>query len=315
MTLLNQEHITFHVGMPKSASTTIQRYLCQAAPNAYLGHENNTLLSQDFLQVVRGVELDLKSLSKRVNDFMQKRSWIFSSEFAVSYWTPLSSAYPQDVAIIAERLYTMAPHANIVLVLRNPLKMLESLFAQLLFNESFALSPGKISFVEWIDKNIQLHEKGWLSAFDLLNYPRILRAYGKFENVQIYFFEEVSKDFAYFMNNDLIPSSKIEVDFKFQEEISNKRHTSGSISAKRHMSKLLKKTKQYLPVLAASIPKNSRLKFQFYWQRMADKLPGGLIKPKYRTDQMTWLQSYFSACYSDLPYKIQEKAKAMGYPI
>lgn len=315
MGLLKQDRVVFHVGMPKSASTTIQQYFSKALPHGYFGHENNSELSQAFLQVVRGIEVDLEELSSRVNDAVGEGPLFFSSEFAVSYWTPLAGGYPQPVTVIADRLHALAPDATVVLVLRNPLKMMESLFAQLLLNEHYALDAGKLTYERWLDRNIQLFEKGWPSAMDLMNYPRILRAYDAFDAVRVYFLEEIARDFEGFVNGELAGLLGKEGLEKYESATLNTRHSKGEIKTKALMRKKLNAIKRRFPALVNAIPKGRREKFERSWERTAERMPGSLAAPKCRPDQQQWLEQHFARVLRALPQELKDSARDLGYPL
>lgn len=315
MSLLQQNHITFHVGLPKSASTTIQKYISKAASNNFLGHENSSDLSERFLLVAKAVELDLEELANEVNMAMDMEPWFFSSEFCSSYWTPLSGAHPQSIKEISNRLYKLAPHAKVLIILRNPIKMMESLYSQLLFNESYALSPHSLSYEEWIDRNILLHNKGWQSAFDLLNYSRLIEAYGQFENLQVKFLEEITKDFESFVNDWLIPWSRIKVTDKYEKSQENKRHASGEVYAKRIIRRTLKRVKHSFPLIVQVIPTKFLQRLELFWNGIIILLPGSMTNLKIRKDQGDWMENHFSLIYADLPKEIKKTAKELGYPI
>lgn len=315
MALLKQEHITFHVGLPKSASTTLQKYFYKAAPDRFLGHENSSTLSEHFLLVTKALELDLEELSTAVNEEMGEHPWLFSSEFCSSYWTPLSGAHPQSVKKIASRLYTLAPHAKVLVILRNPFKMMESLYSQLLFNESYALSPRSLSYEEWLDRNILLTEKGWQSAFDLLNYSRLIKAYSQFPNLEVRFLEEVSKDFDAFMNDWLVPWAKIEVSEDYRSSQENTRHTSCEIFAKRIIRSSLNKIKRAFPSLVSSVPETTLQKFESLWNGFILRLPGSMKNLKVRKDQKEWMHRHFLGLNAGLPDELKAKAKEFGYPV
>lgn len=320
---LSNKNITIHVGMPKSASTTLQQYFFKKLKNVhYFGPEGHKPGTGYFLDIIKQeksyfeAELNEKQIENLTCD---GQPVIMSSEFASSYLTPLAKGIPQTRTIIRDRLAHLAPQAKIIIILRNQFDLHRSLFVQLLRNESDVLNYKNFQFEDWLDKNILLSEQHWQSVFELADYDLLVKLYKeRFENVHVYLFEEITKNMQGFINDELVnllnlkPSHYIE---PYENITSNPRHTQGEIATEKVLVKTAKFMKNKMGNPLQIVPKSVRRKVFDQALRSANKLEIGQIETPYSERHRKYIQEYYKKSNNTLSMELDKDLSTLGYPL
>jgi hypothetical protein len=181
--------------MPKTATRTFQYYYFTDHDEiTHIGKKqpNPTDLEREFVEIITDMERwefrkNHSRIQKQYVDelFQTDSKYIVSGE-ALSMGS--SSSGNVDRNTIAERLQTIFPQGQIVLVLRNQLDALKSHYRQYL-----KFDPSIRSFEQWIRGE---QEKSYRTTiFDHWNYDDLMRMYAdQFENVHVLFFEDLVND-------------------------------------------------------------------------------------------------------------------------
>ena len=320
---LSNENITIHIGMPKSASTTLQQHFFMKLQNVhYFGHESQSDGTELFLDIIKKedsyfqAESNENHLEEITND---GRPVIMSSEFASSYLTPLAKGLPQSRTIICERLASLAPQSKIIIILRNQYDLHRSIFAQLLRNESDVLDYKNFHFEEWLDKNILLAEQHWQSVFELADYRSLIEVYKKnFKHVYIYLFEEIIQDMKGFVENDLVNlmglSSEQYVE-PYQNIASNARHNRVEIGTEKFLVKTARIMKYKMGNPMQFVPKSIRQRAVDQTIRSAKMLDLGHIETKYTERHKKYIREYYKDSNIYLADQLNKDLSLLGYPV
>jgi hypothetical protein len=298
---LENSNVTFHIGMPKTASTTIQKYFAENLVSAeYYGPERKSALTDLFLKIYKlaPAYYDSEQLLNEIKSSLDPSVPLFvSSEFFSSYLAPLSSGLPQSKVVIRDRIYELAPHAKIVIIIRNQFDFHKSLYAQLIRNEVLAISSRKLSFKKWLNHNIRLNKRDWVNVLQLADYATLIKLYQeKFEHVAVFVYEEIIKDFDHFINEDLRNLAELENEnFKapFSSARDNKRHNKLKIYLEYRIDTFIRWYKKRLGDPFASISKDKKASFKASILKGINRIPMGRINPSYSKEHYDFINEYY----------------------
>lgn len=203
--------IFIHVGLPKTASTYLQKAVFPHLKNiTYIGRpytqENFAFNSLQYAE--NGIYDDSQvkqEIDKIINKVDTKNSILISDE--------LFSGYPFynfiNRGMIAERLKKLFPDAEIILFLRGQCDLILSLYNQLVkngwfyndLNKTFFYSPGKgFSIEDWVNgnKNWNINNRyiNHQSKFSTehFRYSKLYELYNNlFNNVNVFLYEDLIK--------------------------------------------------------------------------------------------------------------------------
>lgn len=190
-----------HIGFPKCASTSIQRnFFSSCQELKYLGHEMKSnrlnkmaldaLISLTTLSKYDFVKQE-KSITYQIYDYLQNTSSVaISSEFFTASHYSLHVLYSwQDISIICERLWRLFPEAKILIIIRNQLDVWPSYFSEILKQPNLT-----IKWKDFIDRAIDLNERGYGSVLCRYNYYQAYKTYVDFFgkcNVDVMLMEDI----------------------------------------------------------------------------------------------------------------------------
>lgn len=212
-------NICFHIGFPKSASTTLQKHLFDKHsqinflgiyPTSNIGQDSSFINSKTLflrdknLQIFHnrmteceGIEYfnqDKDKLIKSINSLLDKNKLnLFSNE----RFSSVLFAHP-DRAQKAQNIKQIFPNAKILIVIRNQIDIIKSQYRDHPFDPR-CLTLGKpVSIEEWIDINISMKN---INFFKSIKYSEIINYYiylfGE-SNVKVVLFEDLINDLEYF---------------------------------------------------------------------------------------------------------------------
>lgn len=188
----------FHIGFPKSASTLLQYELFDQHPSINAIGKPNHRTNPDIHKLIDTLRFT-DSSSFRYNpagyDLFQKvqddaKLNVLSCEdfSSATYWETAINKIA-DRSSIATNLHALDPEARILVIVREPVSCLKSIYAQLATNNRL---PG---FGAWIDE--QLERVGSGSILEMLVYRDVLETYARLfgkERLIVLEFEDVIRD-------------------------------------------------------------------------------------------------------------------------
>lgn len=224
------QNITIHIGMPKCASTTLQRGFFSKIPSiSYIGlGDNNPVKSFDKIFFKEKMYYDHKEILEEIKTVKGlEKPLVISREASLVHPFPHYKQF-LDKTTIAERYKELFPDAKIVLIIRNQFNFHKSMYHQVIHNKELKVRK---RYNKWIQKNIKISEEytHFDSIFESADYNKIYELYNKlFNNVKVFIFEEITTDFKSFMKSELCDFIGINGDeaIKYFDNIRyNKRHS------------------------------------------------------------------------------------------
>jgi len=257
-------NIYFHIGYPKSASTTLQKQLFNKHsqiinlglyPTKNIGNDtekidNNALYIKDeqiklfYDNLLKKDEINYQNTnnSNILKEILDKyydndKAIVFSEERATSVFF----THP-DIGVKLNRIKDLIPDAKIIIVVRNQIDALSSMYADFPFDPR-SIKIGKyIDINEWIE--IVLNEE-FIYYREMLNYYNIIKYCEKLfgiENICILEFEELLKNKEEFSNKI---SSFLQIDSKEALDLLLSKHENKRVSHRYNIARAVKK--KYLP--------------------------------------------------------------------
>jgi hypothetical protein len=192
--VIDHKEVILHIGMHKTASTWLQSYYFNMFEGAELIPNKMPPWKTECLKyLIKTRELDYDpavTLRFIDNEFHEKNKIILSSERLSGH--PASGI--EEGIQLCRKLYKTFPHAKVVVVIRNQVDIIDSIYRQLV-REGIKDSVENFLDNDW-----------WkTSYFDLQNYKYsslILAYYKRFgeENVKVMFYEDFRKNKGEFVN-------------------------------------------------------------------------------------------------------------------
>ncbi len=299
---LQNKNITIHIGMPKCASTTLQKQVFSQLGNAiYCGQGSETDITKTIFDVLRqeNIYFDFQKTEKKLIQLLNPdKPLIFSSENICAPDMPWTCMRTISRDVIAERLAKLAPQAKILLIIRNQLDLHKSNYSQFLTHERDILNYRKLSFRKWLDKNIWLEENHYQSAFQYADYANLVKIYKKhFSNVKVVIFEEIKKDMQAFINKEIKEFLAID-DPLFADSIEvkklNKRHNMADIFASKVLGDMAKFAEKRLGNPQKALSKEKRREIVNNMVGIANRLSFTKIKTNYTQAHLEYLKNYYS---------------------
>jgi hypothetical protein len=212
--------IFFHVGFPKSASTTLQKQLFDkhskinylgVYPTGNVGQDSDesntdTLFKKNYslqefhscLTDLEGVEYYFSNIEKYFQNIVPLLSNdkinVFSNEGVVS----VLFAH-KDRAEKAKRIKQFFPDAKIIIIIRSQLEIIKSQYRDHPFDPRNLYSNQKnVTADEWVDRDFKNFDVSFLNSID---YYKVAKYYSDLfghDNVGIFLFEEMVHDLGLF---------------------------------------------------------------------------------------------------------------------
>lgn len=197
-------NVTIHVGLPKAASTTIQFGFLSKLDNIdYYGirpdlDQETSARRQILARILNLEEAEYRMQEGEVRAFFEsringKKPVVISDEDFSRGHVSSANLCRTDRYLCARRLQRLFPNAEIVIMVRNQLKLLPSLYSQWIKN----YHVGRIPFDTWMD--IQLAKQGSFSGsiMGMANYEVLHQLYCEVfgaEKVNVFLFEQFCQD-------------------------------------------------------------------------------------------------------------------------
>lgn len=192
-----------HIGYPKNASTTLQMDIFPNIKDAfYLGRIYNSdqpFVSKEISETIHSIssrdsiDFSYAETEEKIRSFV--RDMNIQSEKMIISWEAFSHNVA-DRKLIAERLNKLFPEANILIIIRNQMESLQSMYAFLVcqlgrnINVSYG-RPSVESFEKWILEQEDFLCRSYIST---LKYYEFISEYWKLfgkERVTVLLFEEL----------------------------------------------------------------------------------------------------------------------------
>lgn len=305
-----------HIGMPKAASTTLQKKLFDYLPDFYyLGntHKNPKIDQQvqTIIHVIIGCERSeynekheelYRLLSDKLSSINEKRILISDESFATGY-----SRFPGQVEKfeIARRLKSFFPHSNILLIIRNQAKILKSLYTQRLRN-----SLNSLTWQDWLEE--QKYYSYLTSQLSWYEYDKIYDTYSVFfgkENIYIALYEDLElkpsqfySDLRLFFDN-CIETSAIKECLSLNESY-NKRPTRLNYTLTKIANN--KKIRYFANLMPSTI--KERIK---KWTNSK----GSAINPEYHEADLSFIKEFYSKSNYRMSRMLNCDLAERGYPV
>lgn len=200
-----------HIGYPKNASTSLQTDFFPNIEGAYyLGCQYGKgapFVSKDIQEALYSIamsdsiDFSYKNVEEKIRHTIQDIDSRFDK--MIISWEAFSNNVA-DRGVIAERLNKLFPDANILIIIRNQMDSLQSMYAFLVqqLGKNINLSYGRpsvTSFEKWISEQEDFFYRSYMPT---LKYYEFISEYWKLfgkENVTILLFEElVSSPVSFF---------------------------------------------------------------------------------------------------------------------
>lgn len=248
------EKVVFHVGYPKSASSTLQKHLFDRHselnflglyPQGDLGNftkeinkdslyfQHSELRSfHNQLTKLEGIEFYFSKVNetyKNVKNHLENSKInVFSNEFFLS----VLFAHP-DRAEKAKRIKNYFPNAKIIIVIRNQIDIIKSQYRDHPFDPRNLYSNHKsVNIDQWVERDL---DNPFINFLESINYFKTIKFYsdlfGK-ENVGVFLFEDLKDNLETFAK---YISRFLEIDYKETFKLlKNKKENSGMSKKVNH---------------------------------------------------------------------------------
>jgi len=195
--------VYIHVGYPKNASTTFQTDIFPSFKNTlYLGRRYDSEksfgtedLTKAFydLTMYDSIDCDLDSIKNTINTYIDSQpkkyeKLVISSEAFANNMV--------DRLIMAERLKELFPNAKILVIIREQMKALRSMYAFLVLQRGLNINvsygrPSIASFEKWILEQEAFMGRSFITTLKYFEYISIYRNLFGNESVAVFLFEEL----------------------------------------------------------------------------------------------------------------------------
>lgn len=201
--------IFIHIGYPKAASSSLQKNVFSKHPeiNYLMGLTEslswkNALPNQSALEFWKSV-----SFSKNINNNELKKKYkqsilpyIDDKLINMISFEQFLLPWAVDNKTTANRLNYFLPNAKIIIILRNQIDILKSLYR---YRPKAPLEPHKkyeryLSFQEWMQINLDNYNRSFLSVLNFYETVMLYSYYFGTQNIGIFLFEDLINNIDYF---------------------------------------------------------------------------------------------------------------------
>ncbi len=195
--------VYIHVGYPKNASTTLQTDIFPTFKNAlYIGRKYDSgesfgtkELTKAFydLTMYDSIDCDLESIKKLINTYIDNQTEKYE-KLVIS-----SEAFSSNMAdrlVMAERLKTLFPNAKIMIVIREQMNALRSMYAFLVLQRGLNVNisygrPSIASFEKWIIEQENILGRSFITTLKYFEYISMYKKLFGNDSVAVFLFEEL----------------------------------------------------------------------------------------------------------------------------
>lgn len=313
-----------HIGMPKCASTTLQKNFFLQLPSInYAGLGKDTDLTAQMNSIFQKDDIHYNENQIRQNIDSATNPdlpFVISNEFYSNFNASFLSRHTiQSRSKIARRFKSLFPEAKILIIIRNQYDMQKSIYAQKKFMYSNYVKTNKLTFRHWIDLNIYDHNLGWSNIFEYADYYSLINFYfSMFENVKVVVFEEMVKDIKVFLKNELCPYIGIDGEEAMKyyiDEVANKRHTKAEIILNKYIHRGIAFLQKKLGNPQKAISEEKREAFRKKLYSFTNSIKLGKIKTEFTEEQKQFMLDYYGENNRKLSEMIGVDLGKYGYPI
>ncbi len=317
-------NIVIHIGMPKAASTSLQKNFFARLPLInYSGIYGDNKTSRYFFKKVI-FEKEVDYITTEVydgieKDFKKQLPIVFSNESVSMPILKQFKKIPQEREIIAKRVKTLYPKAKILIIIRNQFKIHQSNYVQTLKAERDSIPFKNISFNKWIDWNRELEENDLDNVFRFADYYSLIRIYKKmFSEVKVVVFEDMIKDMRGFVKDDLCPFIGVDTTKAmpyYEDKIKNKRRSKNSMFVENIIRVSLNFFRNKLgnPQKIISIEKRRKLMIKVH--KIIHFIPYGKVDTNYSAEHQKFIEGYYSEGNRKVSEIIGIDLGKYGYPV
>jgi hypothetical protein len=319
---MNFENLIIHIGMPKAASTLIQNnffqnlnnvnYICFTPdrPITPLNEELRKLLLQkgNINQKTRLIEL----LSQYCNtDFPT----IISNENILIPFSEKGIYNEINRDLVAMKLATFFPGAKILLVVRNQISFLQSMYSQILHNNNSNIT---LSFKSFIKSQIILARDEKSNLLATAKYDEIIQLYqAYFKEVKILVLEDAKHNFKEIFENklaDFFQIPKTDLIGCWKDGIVNGRRNYLEIKFNHFMKKLLKLLSSFGNPQRI-LPNKIREATMTMVRKIIHNTKAFEIDTEYDAEDLEYIRGYYASGNTWLANYLKTDLSKYGYPL
>ena len=319
------KNTVIHIGMPKAASTSLQKNFLAHLPmiNFTGGFENyDSVSNMSFIKAVHVDDMyfDADEIRNGITqEFDDKLPIVLSKEFSCSPFLPLSRGIPQSRTTVAKRFKILFPDAKILIIIRNQFKLQKSLYGEFYKHESKFLKTRSVTFKKWINLNIELEKNGKTNVLTFADFYSWINIYNDlFKDVKVVVFEEMIKDMHGFIENELCPFIGVYADEAmpyYIEKIENSRHSKSEVFADNLISKIIYQLQKNLGNPQKSISIDKRKSFMKKIHNVTNSFTFGKIDPEFTKEQEQFINSYYAKGNRKVSEILGIDLEKYGYPV
>ena len=294
--------IFFHIGFPKTASTTLQKSIFENYPGLIRSYDIGGIIIKREELVF---ESEFDNIKKNIVEPMQKQSEkLVISDEAFATGDQVQSLVGRMT--IAQRIERLFPSAKIIVVIRQQLDIIRSLYCQRAKNVDGDFSS-LTRFVPWLESNWK--NRKYYSDFhnylyyDLIAYYQRLFGGG---NILVLFFEELKNDSNSFYEKI---SNFMRLDLNQVIRLTQNKHENKRLTEKRYNFQKLKNNFPIISKISASTPR-------FIRDIVSKKIDDGSeIKVDYPPEWKKKLHNFYAKDNERLCELTGDQPKTYNYPL
>ncbi len=317
-------NIVIHIGMPKSASTSLQFNFFNRLPNInYSGIGAINKQSRESLKRVifeNEVDFNADEVKKGiVAGFNKHLPVVLSHENSLMPILREFIKKPQRREVIARRFKALYHDAKILLIIRNQLKIHQSMYVQKLKGERDSIPIKHITFGKWLEWNIGLNAQGAENVFRFAEYDAIINLYRSlFSEVKVVVFEEMVKDIRGFIEYELCPFIGVDAQVAMPFYIDKKKNTRRSkisIGAESSIRVTLNFFRDKLGNPQRVIPLKKRKYLMKKIHEFTHLIPGGKVNTSYSAEHKKYICEFYAEGNRKVSEMIGVDLGKYGYPV
>ena len=321
----------FHIGFPKSASTTLQKQLFDkhsqlnflgVYPTKNIGNDTTEVNSashyltsnalrkfHELLTNIEGIEFNYSSYNQEMKEVNMLLSRSKINVFSNERFSSVLFAH-KDRAEKARRIKKFFPNSKIIIIIRNQIDIIKSQYRDHPFDPRNLYSNKKsVNIEQWIERDMTSFDIGFINSID---YIKIIEFYSELfgvANVGVFLFEELVHDTKLFSRNI---SNFLGISEDETYELLNKKHENDGVS--QSLNKYRKTRQIVINALPINIKNN---KFVRVLDRVMFSIfkKGKKQKVEISNESLEKLNLYFAPGNKKLAQKLNLNIEKYGYPL